>query len=140
MTAPAIFRKVFASLVPVNDGAEAALAKIKLGAEVRVKIDRPRNLQHHKKFWALMNIVYQNQNHYTALDHLVAALKTAVGHCDLIPGRDGKIVAIPKSIAFAQMDQTAFEEFYDQCIEVIAKHFLPGVDKDDLRREVEGFM
>jgi hypothetical protein len=47
------------------------------------------------------------------------------------------LVAIPKSIAFHKMDQTEFEAFYDRCIDKIARHFLPGVKSEDLRREVE---
>lgn len=137
MSTPIFFRKELGRLVPADEAASAALAKIKLGADVQVEIKRPRNIKHHRKFFALMQLVYQNQEHYASLEHLVAALKTAVGHCDLVPGKTGVLVALPKSIAFHSMDQSAFDEFYDKCIDIIAKHFLPGVDSDQLRSEVE---
>ena len=140
MSTPLFFRKELGRLVPTDEAASAALAKLKLGADVQVEIKRPRNILHHRKFFALMQLVYQNQEHYDSIEHLIAALKTAVGHCDLVPGKGGTLIALPKSIAFHNMDQTAFEEFYDRCIDIVAKHFLPGVDRDELRREVEEFL
>lgn len=131
------FRKDFGRLVPADDAASAALTKIKHGSDVQVEIKRPRNIRHHRKFFALMQLVYQNQEKYDTIEHLVAALKAAVGHCDFLPGRDGGLIAVPKSIAFAKMDQVSFDAFYDRCIDVIARHFLPGVDSDELRAEVE---
>jgi hypothetical protein len=47
---------------------------------------------------------------------------------------------IGRSIAFHKMNQSEFEAFYEKCLDVIAKHFLPGVETDALRAEVEGFL
>jgi hypothetical protein len=137
MPTPHHFRKDFGRLVPCDDVASAALAKIKHGAVVQVEIKRPRNILHHRKFFALLNLVFENQDKYEEPEHLLAALKTSVGHCDFLPGHNGMLVAIPKSIAFHKMDQTEFEAFYDRCVDKIARHFLPGVKSEDLRREVE---
>jgi hypothetical protein len=141
MTQPLFFRKDIGKLVPADDAAQDALSKIKFGAEVQVEIKRPRNPLHHRKFWALANLVANNQEHYETAEQVVAALKAATGHCDWFPMKDGKhMVAIPKSIAFHKMDQTEFKAFYDRCISVVAEHFLPGVESADLRAEVEGFL
>lgn len=141
MAQPIFFRKDIGKLVPADDAAQAVLSKIKLGAEVQVDIRRPRNTRHHRKLWALANIVADNQEHYETPEQVVAALKAATGHCDWFPMKDGEhMVAIPKSIAFHKMDQTEFETFYDRCIQVVAKHFLPGVESDALRAEVEEFL
>jgi hypothetical protein len=137
MSTPTHFRKDFDRLIPCDDAASAMLMKIKHGDVVQVEIKRPRNIMHHRKFFALINLVFENQAKYESPEHLLAALKASVGHCDFLPGKDGMLVAVPKSIAFHKMDQTAFNEFYDRCIDKIARHFLPGVDSDDLRREVE---
>ena len=137
MSTSLFFRKEFARLIPCDDAASAALAKIKHGDAVQVEIKRPRNIWHHRKFFALLNLVFENQDKYEEPEHLLAALKASVGHCDFLPGKDGMLVAVPKSIAFHKMDQTAFNEFYDRCVDKIARHFLPGVDSEALRREVE---
>lgn len=141
MTQPLYFRKELGKLTPADDAAQAALAKIKFGAEVQVEIKRPRNIAHHRKFWSLANLVADNQEHYETPEQVVAALKAATGHCDWLPMKDGKhMVAIPKSIAFHKMNQTEFAAFYDKCINVVASHFLPGVDSTALREEVEEFL
>lgn len=141
MTQPLFFRKDLGKLTPADDAAEAALSKIKFGAEVQVEIKRPRNVHHHRKFWALANLVADNQEHYETAEQVVAALKAATGHCDWFPMKDDRrMVAIPKSIAFHKMDQTEFAAFYDKCIAVVAEHFLPGVESEALRQEVEGFL
>ncbi len=49
---------------------------------------------------------------------------------------DGKVAYLPKSISFAKMDQTEFDQFFDRTVELVCKHFLPGVRDEDLRREV----
>jgi hypothetical protein len=35
------------------------------------------------------------------------------------------------------MDQTAFSDFYNRVCDLICKHFLPGVESDALREDVE---
>jgi hypothetical protein len=137
MSTPLHFRKDFGRLVPCDDAAAAMLAKIKHGDVVQIEVKRPRNIMHHRKFFALLNLVFANQDKYDQPEHLLAALKASVGHCDFLPGKDGMLVAVPKSIAFHKMDQTAFNEFYDRCVDKIARHFLPGVDSAALRAEVE---
>jgi hypothetical protein len=140
MTATAWMKEFGGKLVPADEASRAILSKIKTGDVVQVEVKRPRNIMHHRKFWALANVVYSNQEHYPSVDALVAALKAAVGHCDLVPGKGGNLVAVPKSIAFHKMNQSEFEAFYEKCLDVIAKHFLPGVETDALRAEVEGFL
>lgn len=154
MTAPLFFTKDLRSLRPSNDAAEEALGKIKLGAEVQVEIKRPRNLQHHKKFWKLASVVVDNQERYATPEHLVDGLKVATGHCDTHLGKPETvscphcggsfahqtIIYVPHSISFASMNQTEFEAFYSRCIDIIARHVIPGIDKDDLRHEVEEFL
>lgn len=152
--APLFFRKDLGALRPANDAAEQAMSKVKHGTEVRVEMRRPRNLQHHKKFWALASIVADNQEHYASAEHLVDALKVATGHCETHAGKPETvacphcggtfkhqtIIYVPHSISFKSMDQAEFEAFYERCLDIVAKHVIPGIDKDDLRREVEGFL
>jgi hypothetical protein len=138
--APAFFHRDLGAFRPASPEAEAMLQKIKLGDVVRIKVERPRNIQHHKKFFALVGLVFRNQDHYQSQEHLLTALKVALGHCDTVICKDGNPAYIPLSISFAKMDQTEFDAFYTRTLDLIAKHFLPGIDKEDLRNEVEGFL
>lgn len=134
-----IMAKALNSLRPIDEAGEELLQKIKFRALVKVKITRSRNLKHHAKFFALMRIVYSNQERYTNPDHLLTALKIAAGWTEAIIMPSGNQYLIPKSIAFDKMDQTEFEVFYDRALDIVIEHFLPGVGREDLANEILGF-
>ena len=127
------------SLRPVDEAGEDALRKIGQGDIVKVEVRKPRNVQHHRLFWALMSLVWQQLDHeeYPSVEDLVARVKIATGHRQRIEMGNGMVAFIPKSIAFAKMDQTAFSDFYERVCDLIASKILPGISKGDLKREVE---
>ena len=115
------------------------MRKLGQGEVVMIEMKRPRNVKHHRMFWALMSLVWENMDspRYPTVDDLVSAIKIAAGHRTRIELPNGEIGFIPGSIAFHKMDQAAFSDFYDRVCDLIAKHFLPGVSSADLKREVE---
>jgi len=126
------------SLRPVDEGGEDALRKIGQGELVMVEVKRPRNLKHHRLYWALVSLVWQNMDgdRYPTAEDLHSAIKIAAGLRTMIQLPDGTVGFIPGSIAFHKMDQTAFSEFYDRVCDLVAKHFLPGVTVLELKNEV----
>ena len=129
-------QKDLGCLKPGSEQAASALNKIKLGDLVLVEMKRPRNLHHHRKFWALAHEVANNQEHYPDAEAVVAAIKVATGHCTWVQTPKG-MVGIPKSIAFHKMDQTQFEEFYDKAVGFICETIIPGLDSNALRQRIE---
>lgn len=129
--------KGISSLRPFDHAAEEALSKIKMGSAVSVEIKRPRNIQMHKLYWALIGIVHENQDRYETTEQLHSAIKIAAGHYDLLTMPSGQEYKIPKSISFEKMDQTEFSQFYDRVCDLVAKHFLPGVNVQALKAEVQ---
>ena len=131
--------KHFSSLRPTDQAGEDAIRKLGQGEVVMIEMKRSRNIKHHRMFWALMSLVWENQDtvRYPTVDDLVSAIKIAAGHRTRIELPNGEIGFIPGSIAFHKMDQAAFSDFYDRVCDLIAKHFLPGVSSADLKREVE---
>lgn len=127
------------SLRPVDELGEAALRKLGHGEIVSIEIKRPRNIKHHRMFWALMGLVHDNLDHerYPTVEDLVAAVKINAGLRTRIELPNGETGFIPGSISFHKMDQDEFSKFYERVCDLIARHFLPGVNTDDLRREVE---
>lgn len=123
-------------LEPIDDMGREALSKIGKGEILRAEIKRPRNVDHHRKFFAMLQIVYQNQEHYQSTDDLLDVLKLRVGHCRTIQTKHGE-VKIPESISFAAMDQTAFNEFYDKAVDWVCKEVIPGLKASALNSEVE---
>lgn len=50
---------------------------------------------------------------------------------------DGQPVAVPRSTAFGAMSEGEFSDFTSRSIDVVALELLPGVERDDLLREIE---
>lgn len=134
--APLFFRKYLGALKPVDELAAEAVRKIGGDEVVTVTIKRTRNVRFHRKFFALMNLVFQNQEHYPSLDIMLAAFKVAAGHCFPVIAKGGQTVMVPKSISFSKMDESAFEEFWSASVSIVITRFLPGVKREDLEAEI----
>lgn len=104
------------------------LKKIKIGKTVLCKITQKRNIKFHNKFFALINLVYQNQEHYNNIDHLRKDLIINAGFYAERTTFDGQIIQDAKSISFSKMNQEEFNELYNRVIDVIVKEF--GFEKE----------
>lgn len=126
------------SLRPVDKGGEDALRKLGQGELVMIELKRPRNIKHHRLYWALVTLVWQNMDgeRYPTVEDLHAAIKISAGLRTRIELPDGTVGFIPGSIAFHKMNQDEFSAFYERVCNLIAKHFLP-VAVEDLKHEVE---
>ncbi len=131
--------KHLGALRPVDEAGEDAMRKIGQGEILTVEVKQPRNIKHHRMFWALMSLVWQNldNDRYPTVEDFVDAVKITVGHRKRIELPTGAVGFIPQSIAFNKMDQTEFSAFYERVCDAIAKYFLPGVTSEELRAEVE---
>jgi len=125
-------------LVPDCPDALNWLGKTKLNQGVMIEPRRPRNLQHHKKLFALLKIAVDNWpgDEPTTIEGLLGAIKISGGHYDVVQTKKG-VWKIPKSINFESMDQKEFEPFYEHAILVISR--VLGVPPEDLEREANYF-
>lgn len=131
-----VWRKTIGGLKPADPIAEEAYQAIPLGGEVFAEPKRSRSIGHHRKFFALLKLVYENQEHYKSMDELLVAFKVALGHCYPIHLRSGQVAYVPKSISFAKLDQIGFDEFWDKACTLIVTKFLPGVNREELEAQV----
>ena len=131
-----ILCKRIASLIPVDDEGREALNGLGQGEMVRVRLTKPRNLKHHRKFFSMMQLVFQNQERFPTMDHLLTAVKIEAGLYEGAPiGVNGRLVYIPKSISFARMDQFQFDDFYMRAIAACCR-LLPHLNAEDIEQEV----
>ena len=135
MMARGIFRKEFGKLAPADPKAEESIARVRHGEHVQADIRRPRNLRHHMLFFALLNLVYDNQEYFSRVDDLLDALKIAIGHTKVIVLKNGTY-QVPLSISFAAMDQTAFDAFFSRAVDFLITDVVPGMDQKALLDEV----
>lgn len=106
------------------------------GELVSIEVKRPRNVQFHRKFMAMLSIILANQDYYKSMEDLLDVAKLAVGHCHTIRTKQGA-VTIPSSISFAAMDDAGFQEFYDRVVVWVCGEVIPGLKQGDLDAEVE---
>jgi hypothetical protein len=125
MSTKFMVKKGLHALIPVSaDGQEfvGALAK---DALIWVEASQPRNVQHHRKFFALLKVVRDATGAWDTEAQQLIDLKFNMGHTERVRVHDTSkrglasnsyAIEIPKSISFAKMDQHAFEEFYEHAL------------------------
>jgi hypothetical protein len=126
-------------LVPLPES-EAEFAKLGDGEIIRVKWTRPRQLWRHRKLFALLQVVLENQEFFVNVDQLLIDLKIRTGHCDLFIRQNGEVVYQPKSINFASMDEAEFEKFYSSVLTIIVREYVRGADPRELDRAAEAIL
>ena len=124
-----------AGLYPVDETGEAVIRKFNMGEVVSVDVTRPRNLAFHRKLFAMLNIVLDNQDHFKSVDDLLEVCKLRTGHCHTVLTKAGE-VKITDSISFAAMDQDAFNNFYNRACAWVCSEVIPGLSQQDLDDEV----
>lgn len=140
MTAPFHYKKTAAGFIPVSQAAREFHAKTKLGQTVQLTGRRPRNPGHHRKLFALLGLLVDNTECFTSTDDALLGLKAVLGHgtWKKLHPKAEREVFVPDSIAYASMDQTAFNEFYEAALAAVRRWWLP-VNDNELREAVEAF-
>jgi len=106
--------------------------KIPFGHVVKAVITRPRNLQFHRKWWALVNVTFNNQDKYDTIEDYYLELKLKTGHYREHITTKGKIIYVPKSMSFASCDELEFSERYSRAIDVILRDFIPTATAEEI--------
>ena len=122
-------------LFPVDETGEVVIRKFTPGEVVSIDVKRPRNVAFHRKFFAMLQIILQNQDAFKSIDDLLELTKLRTGHCHTVLTKAGE-VKITDSISFAAMDDTEFANFYDRACAWVINEVVPGLDRHDLDEEV----
>ena len=125
------------SFKPAYDMDLEKLKRIKPNEFIECEIKKKRNIKFHRKFFALIDLVYQNQSTYINSEDLRADLIITAGYYTTYINIEGNVVKKADSISFAQMDEHSFNEFYSKIIDVIVLHF--NFNKQLLIDEIEQF-
>jgi len=124
-------------LEPADEIARDYLKNIAVGETYRVEIRKPRNIQFHRKFMALIKIAWENQDKYDAFTTVRKEIIMRAGFYTEHHHLTGKISYEAKSIAFANMDELEFADLYSKSIDVILQYFMPDTDAESLNQAVE---
>jgi hypothetical protein len=130
-------KNTLSGLVPLYPADLDEKKRLKLGAEYEVEIKHPRNIGFHRKFFALVNIGWEN----TSIDMPFETYRRYV----IMKAGYYKTYQTPKgtyyeaeSVSFASMDQMQFEEVYSRVLDVIIADL--GVTKDEIEETLINFI
>jgi len=110
---------------------------IPVNVPFEIEYKKKRNILFHRKFFALIELVYQNQEVYNNKEHLRKDLTISAGFYDIRHNFEGVEIYEPKSISFANMDEVEFSELYNRFIDVVVQWL--GIDKQSIIDEIEQF-
>ena len=111
------------------------LETMRPGAYLRFEWSTPRNGAHHRKFFALLQLIAENSETYNTTEKALVGVKLAAGLFDLMAHPvTGEIIQVPRSVSFEAMGQEDFEAFYTNAIDAVLQHILPHLDREKADR------
>lgn len=128
--------KTLTGLKPSYPSDHEKLGKLKLNEEYLCEVKQPRNLKFHRKFFALLQLVFNNQEKIDNFEDFRAIIIMKAGFYRQIETEKG-IIWLPKSISFAKMSAENFENLYSKTLDICGKYI--NLESETLRQEVENF-
>lgn len=133
-------------LIPLYDSDYDLKRRLRVGSVVKCKVSNPRNYEHHKKFFALVRLTFDNlpsnlAEHWRVHNEedMLRRFKRDLGYYTSNLNERGEREIEYQSISFSAMEQHEFERFYNQCIDLVLYKYIKGIDKQDLITEIENF-
>lgn len=127
-------------LVPMGDDDYEAKKKLKLGQTYSVEVKVVRNVDFHRKYFALIAYAWEFLNeqeiaNFKTKENFRKHLEIAAGHCDVLyHPRLQEFIEIPRSISFSSMDNASFSDLYQRVKDVIFSIIGNRVTQDEFER------
>ncbi|MFZ9959384.1 MAG: DUF1367 family protein [Candidatus Limnocylindrus sp.] len=123
----------------------ALVERLQPGETLRFQWWRPRSAKHHGLFFAKISALYSRQEQFDCADRLRQWLTVGAGYCDFVPGPTGRMVALPRSIAWHRLDESEFGELHAAVDRFLwtdhARGFLwPHLKPEQSYEVIEGLM
>lgn len=127
-------------LVPLGDDDYEEKKKLKLGQAYTVEVRVARNVDFHRKYFALIAYAWEYLNEkelatFKTKDSFRKYLEISAGHCEVIfHPRLQEFVEIPKSISFGSMDNAEFSDLYQRVKDVVLSIIGNRVTREEFER------
>jgi hypothetical protein len=131
-----VLQKVNDVFVPSCDHDAEKLEVIKNGEYINCKTKKQRNGAYHRKYFALLNHVFHNQEKYDAFEAFRAEVTMRAGYFEEHKHLSGQVSYSPKSISFEKMDEIEFRDLFSKTIDVIINHFMRNATPDEIMNVV----
>ncbi len=106
---------------PLYDSDYEVLKKLKKNVPLKWEATQERNGAFHRKFMALVTMVFDNQDVYTDVNVFRYDLTVESGFWNEHVDFNGEIKRTAKSISFAQMDDTEFSTLYNAFVMAVIR-------------------
>jgi hypothetical protein len=73
----------------------------------------PRSPKFHRLHFAMLGAFFATQEVFDDADRMRKWMEVGAGHVDFMPGPDGSLVALPKSISYEALDDTEFHDVHE---------------------------
>jgi hypothetical protein len=130
------FKRIGNSAVPAGKEGQEALSAIADGRTFIADFRTARNPQLHEMFWTACQIVADATD--TTKEAVKQWLLEQTGFVDLVFMPDGSMKIVPKSIAWENMEETEFRQFWNLAVPKIAD--LLGSAPSEVRQRFEDLL
>ena len=107
-----------------------AVRSLDVGEMLTFSFKVPRAPSFHRFYFVTLQALFDAQEQFADFDEFRKWLQVGAGHVRFVPGPSGRMVALPKSIAYDALEQDKFEELYEKVKEFMrtehARQFLWG--------------
>lgn len=112
-------------------------------ASIEVKFSRHKEL--HGWHFLILTAIFEAQDQFEDDEIFREWVQVGAGHCVFAPGPTGRMVAIPKSIAWDQMEDLEFQEHHEKAVDFlrgpVCTRFLWGhLSESDQSAMIEGIL
>lgn len=144
------FTKRNGIFLPSSESDAEIIAALPNGEMYRVKIEKPRNSKFHRKYFALLDILFELFNPPSVSfkgepvvknrERFRKDIAIACGHYDLVVNLKGEVRAEAKSISFSKMDDVEFAQLYSRTIDYGLQKIAVDKTRDQLEAWVQSIL
>lgn len=122
------------------------VTNLKYGKEYRVTISSVRCYEFHKKYFSLIKFAWENiseeiREHYKQnKEGFRKTLEITAGYYEEVYSMHlGGFVQVPKSIAFTKMNAEAFQQLYNNVLDVILMVYFRDKTEEDINELLKNY-
>lgn len=123
------------SYIPAYESDYELSRKIAPGTEV--KATKARNPMFHRKYFALLNLGFNNNDTKDSFDLYRMKIQMKAGFVIWTKDKEGKAFPLPESISFEKMNEERFNEVFNAVLNIISTEL--DLTKPEIESEIQGF-
>ena len=132
-----LFKRTYSGFEPSDENSQKIMKRYKFGELAELENTIKRNLKFHKKFFAVLNLTFQNQDYTDNEKTFRKIVIIEAGYYHWIELVDGSKQKEANSISFENMDDIEFEDLYHHVFKVCLK--ILGLKSEELEMELLKF-